>query len=748
MSNEQLKIEYLPWKNENGEKSLRKDQLKENFNDKFFDDLNKWNVTIKKQWNIYIFEQKDITSSRISDDNNYVKKFYVKENVFEDYLKIEKKKEEISLDSDKLLKEFLDEINIKNELNTLEDDVVNVNQVEQSPESLNAEIDNLLDWLKLNKSRPKAPRISENRYSKHRFEQVIKDDISSLESIKRELKRYNYTTNIDQFKNYVNEIKNHKEQLEKVRQIITTGWNTSEIPAMLDSLKDIKKESLFQTIAANYNVEYNIIMKNATINKLWNKDMEWFQEYLKLVWTGDIEYPEQDKFYIKHKKDFEYILSIDPWLYGEITNKKETKKNNINNNKSESRNLRNIKWVDKWWNIFSDALVKLWIIDENDKTKQEAWGKFGKVWVIGLWLYALYKIITTKGKWRWWWIIWSAWGLLALNNSDQLQKRFKDAFGKKNPSCDDITEITNIAKEDADEYIKPQTSMIRCMWSVPIKTMVSWKFIKEEGGKMRLDYKLYEEHIRASSMSKEEQNENIKAMLEIKNDKTGNMIDKSLKYMWINSISDLDNLAGDDENKTLLDTDNVSKYFENLSSPINSDLATEWFVASSPTAWYKITNEYIWSKPSNEKILEWISKGYLKLNETKNYTLDWMINNSSIESLKDKTIKWLKNNSGNLIKFGTYKELFDVVQLSQFIKENFKWKAAKDNSEPFHINTLWNIEFDNTEWYEVWKNETNVINSNFYKNTLQNVSTTLWQHKENYVKYINDRWKVEWKLVN
>lgn len=226
MSNEQLKIEYLPWKNENGEKSLRKDQLKENFNDKFFDDLNKWNVTIKKQWNIYIFEQKDITSSRISDDNNYVKKFYVKENVFEDYLKIEKKKEEISLDSDKLLKEFLDEINIKNELNTLEDDVVNVNQVEQSPESLNAEIDNLLDWLKLNKSRPKAPRISENRYSKHRFEQVIKDDISSLESIKRELKRYNYTTNIDQFKNYVNEIKNHKEQLEKVRQIITTGWNT------------------------------------------------------------------------------------------------------------------------------------------------------------------------------------------------------------------------------------------------------------------------------------------------------------------------------------------------------------------------------------------------------------------------------------------------------------------------------------------------------------------------------------------
>jgi hypothetical protein len=43
---------------------------------------------------------------------------------------------------------------------------------------------------------------------------------------------------------------------------------------MLDSMKDVKKEDLFQTIAANYNVEYNTIMKNVTLNKLWNKDME------------------------------------------------------------------------------------------------------------------------------------------------------------------------------------------------------------------------------------------------------------------------------------------------------------------------------------------------------------------------------------------------------------------------------------------------------------------------------------------
>jgi hypothetical protein len=34
-------------------------------------------------------------------------------------------------------------------------------------------------------------------------------------------------------------------------------------------------------------------------------------------------------------------------------------------------------------------------------------------------------------------------------------------------------------------------------------------------------------------------------------------------------------LAGNDPEKTLLDTPNVSSYFERLSSPINADLAKE-----------------------------------------------------------------------------------------------------------------------------------------------------------------------------
>jgi hypothetical protein len=194
-----------------------------------------------------------------------------------------------------------------------------------------------------------------------------------------------------------------------------------------------------------------------------------------------------------------------------------------------------------------------------------------------------------------------------------------------------------------------------------------------------------------------------------------------------------------------LDTPNVSSYFERLSSPINADLAKEWFKPANANAWYEMTNEYIGTKPSNEKILERISKWYLQLNEEKNYKLENIMKNPNIESLKNKTIKWLKNSSGNLIKFETYGEMFNTIQLTQFIKDNFKDKMAK-TEEPFHISELWNIEFDDTKWYEPWKNETNVVNANFYKNTLGSITPTLLQYKEDYIKYLNERRNIEWKV--
>ena len=312
---ENIKIEKLP--GNSNETGINKDQLKDYFDNRFFDDLVNDRVKIKQQWKNYIFEQRDINSSQISDNNEFIKKFYVDKTIFQDYLKEQQKKEEVSLESDLLLTEFFNEMDTQNKLKKTQEWVINkqiqkldkdveqltkIDDIRDNPELLKSEVDNLLNRFEANKKRPRAPKSSENKHSRHRFEKVIKDDISSLKSIKRELNRYTYTTNMDYFADYVDTMKWHKEQLEKVRQMVSTWKNTAEIPAMLDSIKDVKKEVLFQDIAASYNVEYNKMLKDATLAKLLNKDLEWFQEYLIWVWSGDIEHPEQDKFYEKHKK--------------------------------------------------------------------------------------------------------------------------------------------------------------------------------------------------------------------------------------------------------------------------------------------------------------------------------------------------------------------------------------------------------------------------------------------------------------
>ena len=65
---------------------------------------------------MYIFEQKDINSSKISDNGELIKQFYVDQKTFQEYLKDQLKKEEISLESDLLLKEFFHEMDTQNRL--------------------------------------------------------------------------------------------------------------------------------------------------------------------------------------------------------------------------------------------------------------------------------------------------------------------------------------------------------------------------------------------------------------------------------------------------------------------------------------------------------------------------------------------------------------------------------------------------------------------------------------------------------
>ena len=474
-----------------------------------------------------------------------------------------------------------------------------------------------------------------------------------------------------------------------------------------------------------------------------------------MVWSGEIEHPEQDKFYTKYKKDFEEIRNKNPWLYGDITTKRERYYNPTYASDWYNQSYRNQpeicrrkKWAfDQWWDMFSDLLVKAWIIDENDTTKKAAWSKFGKIWLLALWAFAIYKIFTSKWKARRWWIGWSIGGLLALNNADKIKDWFGDAFGNKNASNEDITNTLGVDNpEIINQYINPQVTTLHCIGGIPIKTLVDGNMVEEKWGKFKLNSANYKAHIdRNTIMTSQEKKMNLDAMQKIENDKSKTLLHNWLTSMGINSIKDFKNLAWNDPKTTLVDTPNVSNYFKSLSSPINAELETEWFKPTSPEAWYEMTSEYSWSKPSNVQILDRINKWYLKLAEDNKYSLNDIMSHPEIKNLWDKTIKWFENSSGNLIKFNTYKELFDAAKLNEFIKNNFKWKTAV-STDPFHVDISWNIEFDNAHWYEPWTNETNIINSNYFKNTLKNISPTLHQYKDEYINHLNSRWKVDWKV--
>ena len=761
---ENIKIEQLSGSNRS--KWLDKSQLKDYFDDKFFDDLIQDNVKIKKQWNMYIFEQKDINSSKISDNGELIKQFYVDQKTFQEYLKDQLKKEEISLESDLLLKEFFHEMDTQNrlkeaqkwvideqikKLDTNVEQLTKIDDMRDNPELLISEVDYLLWWFETNKTRPKAPRTAENRYSKHRFEQVIRDDITSLKSIKRELSRYTYTTNMDYLAAYVETMKWHKKQLEKVRQMVVTWSNTAEIPAMLDSMKDVKKEALFQDRAAAYNVEYNKILKDATLTKLLNKDLEWFQEYLIWVWSGDIEHPEKDKFYEKHKKDFEEIKAINPQLYWEITTKKKRNDNPSKNmvsqeyrNSQMERNNRycskSWKWsFDKIWNMFSD-LVYRW---ENPE-KKEAWAKAGKIGAIIWWVVLWFKFIQSLFAKKWtpwkWWDVALYWGwLLALFNLPKIADWTKTVFGKDPDKIEEWLGVKN--SKEYQKYVKPPIAAMEAIWWIPIKTLLDFWIIEHKYGKLKFNYNNYDKYINQTNISDSEKERLRKAADKIKLDES--LLTDWLWLLWISTVKQMETLAWNDNNKTLLDSSKMAEHFENITeSPVNAMLHKEWFKPKNPDAWYEITQDYY--KNGSLNIVERMKKGLIIFNNEKNYTLQDMLQNSEI-NLQSKTIDRFKSGSWNLIRFWTYEEMFDTVQLTNFIKNNFKWKTA-NSTDPFHITLLWDIEFDNAKWYQVRKPETKVINSNFYKNTLKNISPTLWNNKELYEKYLNEWWNNEWKV--
>jgi hypothetical protein len=79
----------------------------------------------------------------------------------------------------------------------------------------------LKEFDKLDDKLPLSKRPGESHNTRERFRAVVRNDILYLKSIKRELKRYKYTSNPEIFQQDLDELERHLPKLERVRQIIT-----------------------------------------------------------------------------------------------------------------------------------------------------------------------------------------------------------------------------------------------------------------------------------------------------------------------------------------------------------------------------------------------------------------------------------------------------------------------------------------------------------------------------------------------
>jgi len=189
-------------------------------------------------------------------------------------------------------------------------------------------------------------------------------------------------------------------------------------------------------------------------------------------------------------------------------------------------------------------------------------------------------------------------------------------------------------------------------------------------------------------------------------------------------------------------------------SPIHSKLRDEWLVTKDTHHGNLMAEEYEsnWWKDIdkatlNSLIIKWMKKDWLKMRENKPYEIKDMLrqdkntNSNGIINLENKTIQDVNDGGWTPIRFKTYEELFDVVQLTLRIRDTFSGREAK-SKRPFHLTAIWRIEFDNVARWKFRKGDVDILK----RRSMKEISPTLRENKEFYIKYLN-KWRENWGRV-
>lgn len=605
-----------------------------------------------------------------------------------------------------------------------------------------------------------------NNGTKHQLQYQLTQNINDLKSIQNDLQNHTYN-NLNTYKARIWELEYFLSHYENVRQIITLWWKTSDIHAIIDSKSDAKHAQRYERRDAKSQQQMNTLLKDTAITSLWNNDMERYEEYLEMVVNWIVE-PSTHPFYTAHKQSFNMIQNINPTLYWTLV---PHDKNNRISCVTYCQNLNtwtqsvpyityeNKSFNQKIWEWFANTLEKRWALSGDPRQKEartKAWSAIAIWWAILCWVKILKNLFSSKEsnpnkRWktllRWW-------SLLALFNWDKIVKwwknRFQDAFNwhpaEKTKMIAESFQTYWFADTDAikiaDKYVWAPVATMSALHFIPIYELTNQKIIEYNEWKFHLNLDNYNKYIDQYNWN-DDQKKIVKESAQKLNDE--NSISDWLKAFWIKTENDLQQITWNDKTKTLAQTDEVKKWYqqcvERLSHWVNTKLYNEWLRAKDTESLDKIIAEYDnnkWEKTANELIIKWLQEWLLAPKDTnKQYSIENIMQYSKElnANLENKTIEDLH------INFDTYEEMFDIINLTNFIKENFKWKEAKSEN-PFHIapEKLWRIEFDNTQRYEIRKNETDVIKAPTLKSFLDKK-----EKREEYVKYLNLKWNYEQK---
>ena len=629
-----------------------------------------------------------------------------------------------------------------------------------------------------------------NGSTKIQLQKELNQNIKKLRNIQRDLNKGHTYQNLTKYQNDILQLIAYYESYEQARQNIVVGWKTSNIPVVIDSKQDAKRAKRNKESDAKYQQDMNEILHSTTITSLWNNDMERYEEYLKLVVNWHIE-PSSHPFYKAHEQSFNQLKNTNPSLYQTLVPSWAWR-----------TQYRVVMWVPESWTIswstirtasqsesfpsrlgkwFGDVLWNIFPSIENNPRQKQAREQAGAVvalwWAIFMWFKMLKNVFTSKEKnpnkrrdaaLRGWW-------LLALTNWDKIIKWGKnwvqDAFNwhpaEKIKATNELfktywfsdTEALNIA----EKYIWAPVATISALHFIPIYELSTQNIIEHNNDRFSFNYDNYKKYINWFDRDNDQKKIVLAAWEKLRDN---NSINAWLATFSINSPSDLDRIAWWNKNKTLADSTEVQNWrkecVDRVKSWVNKELFNQWLRATDEESATKIVreyNEHWWENIKKSELKQLIilrmKEWLLQINGEVEYDLEDMLNDPNVD-LENKTMKWFTNNWWWKIEFDSYKELFDIVWLTKKIKQNFAWrptaKAVKGNildtirtwdwndDKPFHIAIWWRIEFNDHNFWEIWKNGTFRGDTDVVKAlTLRKISDTLKGNKQFYSDYLNKR---------